>query len=150
MHAFLIKSVLSAILILASVGGVVYHFKQDREITDDLTEARQDIIVKDAKIRGLETENTEINDRIRARNQSVLDALEKAEEAKRAAEQDAQAAREEKKRSDLRLKDAQRKYQEAMNHDENLRAYSRIPVPSAVLDRLRSANGETRDSDGPL
>jgi len=141
-HLLLIKILLGALLIGGPVVGIVYHFKHDRENLQALGAANERIAQLEATLAQRDGEIADLNERVDQRNQQALAEIDKAEQAHKQARAEAKQARADKARSDARLAEAQRKYREALNGNENVRAYSTTVIPDAVLDRLRSANGE--------
>ena len=142
----LIKIALAVLLVGGILGGIYLHFKHDRENEKLIGQLQAQNAQLTASLANRDADVLALNQRIRERNEQVRVDLAAAEQAQAKAKAESVAARAEKKQSDARLKEAQRKYQELLNNDQNLQNYSRTPVPAAVLERLRSANGE-RDDD---
>jgi len=142
MNILLIKIILGVLLIGGPAIGILYHFKHDRENQVALGVANERVAQLEATLSARDMEVVALNHRIEQRNQAALDMVAAAEAAQKLARIEADKARADKARSDTRLAQAQRKYREALNSDENVQSYSVTVVPAAVLNRLRSANGE--------
>ena len=140
---FWLKIILPAILALGIIAGVGWHFKNYRNLQADLGAANERIVQLEANLASRNGEIAGLNARIRWRNEQAQADIAKAEKAQALAKVEADKARADKQRSDVRLAEAQRKYREILNANENVRTYSTTVIPDAVLDRLRSANGET-------
>lgn len=141
----IIKIVLAVLLAGGGIWAVTSHFKHDRENEKIIGSQAERIAQLEASLASRDADVLELNNRIRARNQKVQEELAQAEAEQARARLEADKARAEKRRSDVKLAEAQRKYQEALNNDERLQDYSHTIVPAAVLERLRSANGEGDD-----
>jgi hypothetical protein len=142
MNILLIKIILGALLIGVPVVGLVYHFKHDRANMEALGAANERIAQLEATLALRDGEITSLNHRIEWRNEQALAEVAAAEKAQAQARIEADKARADKVRLAGQLQEAQRKYKEALNSDEKVQSYSITVVPPAVLDRLRSANGE--------
>jgi len=139
MTLFWIKIILAAGLL----GGIALHFKIDRDRTQELRAAKERIIVLEADVAAKTKKVSDLNDRNKERNAETLAEVEKAKADELAALAQADAARADRAKLAGDLATARRKYQEAVNTDENLRTYRAVIVPVPVLERLRVANGET-------
>jgi len=137
-----LKIILPALLALGIIAGVGWHFKNYRNLQTELATAKGRIVQLEANLAARNGEVADLNARIRWRNEQAQAEVDRAEAAQAKAKLEADKARADKERSDVRLAEAQRKYREILNANENVRTYSTTVIPDAVLDRLRSANGE--------
>jgi len=142
---FWMKIVLPVVLALGILGGIYLHFKHDRENEKLIGSQAERIAQLESNLAERDKEVTDLNQRIRERNQRALDEIAQAEAAQAAAQAEAEKARADKKRSEVKRAEAQRRYREALDADEKVQMYSNAAIPDAVLERLRSANGETGD-----
>lgn len=140
------KIILPALLALGIIAGVGWHFKNYRDVQAELATANERIVQLEASLAARNGEVADLNARIRWRNEQAQAEVDRAEAAQAKAKLEAEKARADKERSDIRLAEAQRKYREILNADPNVRTYSTTVIPDAVLDRLRSANGEGGDT----
>ena len=139
----LIKIAIAVILLWGGYWAVTSHFKNVRETQQALGAANERIAELEADLAFQEDTVLELNNRIIARNKETLKEIAAAEAAQVLAQEEAKAAKAAKKIADTNMKEAQRKYKEILDHDEDLQTYEDTIIPDAVLDRLRSANGET-------
>jgi hypothetical protein len=137
-----LRIVLPALLALGIIGGVGWHFKNYRNLQTELATARERVVQLEANVTARNGEIAGLNARIRWRNEQAQAEIDRAQAAQLAATQAAAKARAEKAVIAGQLSEARRKWLEALNANENVRVYADTPVPDAVLDRLRSANGE--------
>lgn len=144
-YGLLIKIALVVLLVGGTLGGVYLHFKHDRDNLQALGAANERILSLEADLLIRTQEVSSLNARIKANNLEKLEQVAQAKAAEEKARKEATEAREAKKRIAGQLADARRRYEESINSDENLRVYRTAGVPIPVLERLRSANGETGD-----
>ena len=144
-YGLLIKIALVVLLVGGGAWTIHSHFKHDRENLQALGAANERILSLEADLLIRTQEVASLNDRIKATNAAKLAQVAEAKVQEELARKEATEAREAKKRIAGQLADARRKYEEAINGDENLRVYRAAGVPIPVLERLRSANGEAGD-----
>lgn len=144
-YGLLIKIALAVLLIGGGAWAVHSHFKHDRENEQALGAAKEQILSLQADLLIRTQEVASLNDRIKTANAEKLAQVAEARAQEEQARKEAIAAREDKKRIAGQLAQSRRKYEEAINGDENLRVYRAAGVPVPVLERLRSANGEAGD-----
>ena len=133
---------LKILLPILLVGGVMWHFKTDRDVLRDLGSAQKQVTTLETTLATRDTEIATLNSRIKKNNADKLRELADAELIVIAANKAAEESIAERRRLAGDLTEARKKYQEMVNADPNLRIYRSTTVPTAVLDRLRSANGE--------
>lgn len=125
--------------LLGGAYGAVKMYDKNAKLVGELQQAHlqcaADLVNSTAKIGGL-------NKRIRDNNAEKLAELAKAEAQIAQANEAAAQARQDRATAQEDVRRAQERYRELLASDITLQAYSRTPVPDAVLDRLRVANGE--------
>lgn len=127
------------IALVGGAGGLLYKYDANAKA---LGAAQQSHLQCEADLAISTTKVSSLNARITAANNKKLEELAKADRQVERANEAARQARADRQAAQFELTEAQRRYREAMANDANLQAYARAVVPVAVLDRLRSANGE--------
>lgn len=133
-----LKVVLALSLLGAGYGAVKLFDKNSKEVgrlQGEVLQCSADLVASIAKV-------GKLNQRAREENDRKLAELARAEAQIAQANEAAAQARKDRATAQEDVRRAQERYRELLASDVTLQAYSRTPVPDAVLDRLRVANGE--------